>query len=66
MNQKKLYRSKENRFVAGVLGGLGEYAQVDPTLLRLLWLLLTVFSGFVPGIVAYIFAIVVIPEEKSS
>jgi len=57
----KLYRSKSNRIIAGVCGGLGEYFKVDPTLIRLLWVLLSLSGG--AGVVAYIIAWIIIPEE---
>ena len=60
---KKLYRSEENRIFAGILGGLGEYFDVDPVLLRLVWLLVTVFTGLFPGVIVYIFAIFIIPKK---
>lgn len=59
---KKLYRSKKNRIIAGVCGGIGEYFNVDPTLIRLLWLLISVMSAG-SGIIAYIIAWIIIPEE---
>ena len=63
---KKLYRSKIDRTIAGVLSGLGRYLEVDPTVLRLLYIILTAITGFVPGIVAYIIAIIIIPDGKKS
>jgi phage shock protein C len=57
----KLYRSKRNRIIAGVCGGIGEYLKVDPTLIRLLWLLISIMGG--SGVVAYIVAWIIIPEE---
>lgn len=60
--EKKLYRSRSNRMIAGVLGGLGEFFGVDPVLLRLGYLILTVFTGFVPGIIGYLLAILIVPE----
>lgn len=57
---KKLYRSRNNRMIFGVCGGIGEYFDVDPTLVRLVWLLFT-FWG--PGILAYLIAWIIIPEE---
>ena len=62
-NVKRLYRSRTNRTLAGICGGLGEYWQIDPTILRLLWILLTVFTGFVPGIIAYVLALFIVPER---
>jgi phage shock protein C len=59
-----VYRSKENKIWAGVLGGVGEYFDVDPTLLRLLWLLLVVATGILPGIIVYIIAVFVVPKRK--
>lgn len=64
MNQeiKHLYRSKKNRIWAGVIGGVGEYFNVDPSLLRLIFILFLFLSGFFPLLFAYIVAILVIPE----
>jgi phage shock protein PspC (stress-responsive transcriptional regulator) len=59
----KLYRSKNNRIIAGVCGGIGEYFKIDPTLVRLLWLLFSVVTGGVGGVVAYVIAWIIIPEE---
>lgn len=62
---KKLHKSKKNKILAGVLGGLGEYLNMDPTILRVVWVVVTVFTGFFPGILAYLIAALVIPEEGS-
>ena len=62
---KKLYRSKTNRVIEGIIGGLGEYFGVDPVVLRLLFVLLTVFTGFLPGIIGYVVAILIIPEAPT-
>ena len=59
---KHLYRSRTDRVFAGIFGGLGEYWNIDPVILRVLWVLVTIFTGFVPGVVTYIIAIFVIPE----
>lgn len=64
--KKKLYRSEKNKTIAGIFGGLGEYIKVDPVILRLVWILIVVFTGFVPGIIAYILAIVIIPKKNES
>ncbi len=63
MAVKRIYRSRSNRILAGVFGGLGEYYNVDPVLLRLAWVVITVFSGFVLGLVAYLIAIVIMPPR---
>lgn len=66
MTHKRLYRSQKNRIFAGICGGLGEYFNVDPVALRLVWLLIVIFSGIFPGVIAYILAIFIIPPEPSS
>jgi phage shock protein PspC (stress-responsive transcriptional regulator) len=60
---KRLLRSKKNKMIAGVCGGIGEYFGVDPTVIRLLWVLFTLFSAGA-GILAYIIAWIIIPEGK--
>jgi len=47
--------------IAGVCGGIGEYFEVDPTLIRLIWALSSLWMGL--GIVAYILAMIIIPEQ---
>lgn len=61
---KKLYRSDKNRIIAGVLGGLGEYLNIDPTILRLVFVLFDVLTGFIPFIVLYFVAAVIIPKKE--
>ncbi len=60
---KKLYRSKTNKAVAGVIGGLGEYLDIDPVLLRLLWLVILICTGVIPGIIIYIIAAMIVPQQ---
>jgi phage shock protein C len=59
---KRLYRSKTNRIIAGVCSGIAEYFNVDPTLIRLLWLLFSLSGG--AGVLAYVIAWIIIPEES--
>jgi phage shock protein C len=61
---KKLYRSEHNRIIAGICGGVGEYFDVDPVVVRLIYLLITVFTGLVPGIVTYLLAMLIVPERS--
>ena len=61
MNDKRLYRSDTNKMLCGVCGGIGEYFNIDPTLIRLLWAVLAC-SG--PRILAYIIAAVIIPRRN--
>lgn len=60
MDMKRLYRSRKNRMIAGICGGLGEYFNVDPTILRLVWV---IFGCTGAGIVAYILAAIIIPSD---
>jgi phage shock protein C len=60
---KILYRSVHNKVFAGVCGGLGEYMNVDPVLIRLIWMLVVIATGFVPGVVVYIVAVIIVPTE---
>ena len=63
METKKLYRSHTNKVLAGICGGLGEYLDVDPVVIRLFWLLLVIFSGILPGLVVYLLAILLVPKK---
>ena len=60
--QKRLMRSSVDSKIAGVCGGIAEYMDVDPTVVRLVWVLITFFTGVVPGLVAYLVAWLVMPE----
>ncbi len=61
---RQLTRSTTSRMIAGVCGGIGEYANIDPTVIRLAAVLLLFLSG--PGaVVAYIIMALIIPEEAS-
>jgi phage shock protein C len=62
MVKKRLLRSKKDRIVAGVCGGIGNYLNTDPTVIRLVWALCTLVSMGI-GIIAYIAAWLIIPEE---
>ena len=58
MEPKKLFRSSTNRMISGVCGGIAEYLNVDPTVIRLLWV---IFSIFGVGILVYIAAAIIMP-----
>ena len=62
MEQKKLVRTLDNRMVCGVCGGIGKYFNVDSTLVRLIWVLAS-FAGAGSGLLVYIIAAIIIPEE---
>ena len=59
---RRVYRSRDERIVAGVCGGLGEYFRIDPVIIRILWV--SSFLALGTGIVAYIIAVLIIPEEN--
>lgn len=59
--EKKLYKSSTDKKISGVCGGLGEYLDVDATVIRLLWVLAVLFAGV--GILAYIAAALIIPKK---
>jgi phage shock protein C len=64
MAQKRLFRSTSSKMLGGVCGGLAEYFDVDPTLVRIAYLLLEFCTAFFPGILLYIICWIVIPENK--
>lgn len=59
---KRLYKSKTNKVISGVIGGVGEYLEVDPIFLRLVWLFAVLFTGIVPGVITYIVAMLIVPK----
>ena len=61
--KKKLYKSSSDKMLAGVLGGFAEYIGVDSTLVRLVYVLIAMFSEGFPGILFYIICALVIPDE---
>lgn len=63
---KRLYRSNTNKVLAGVMGGFGEYANVDPVVIRAIYIILTVFSGVFPGLLTYFILMLVIPKYNGS
>lgn len=58
---KRLYRSRTDRKIAGVCGGIAEYFKLDPTLVRLLWVIFALSGG--TGVIAYVAAWLLVPEE---
>ncbi len=59
--RKRLYKSEDNRILCGVCGGVGEYLGIDPTLVRLVWVLITLAAG--AGLLLYIAAAIIMPRE---
>jgi phage shock protein C len=61
--RKRLMRPRASRKIAGVCFGFAEYFDLDVALVRLVWAVATVVTGFVPGLVAYVVAWIIMPEE---
>ena len=64
MEKKKLYRSRFNKKICGVCGGIAEYFGIDPTVVRGIWVILT-FLPVLPVIIIYIILAFVIPENPN-
>jgi phage shock protein C len=62
---RKLYRSEKDKWIAGVLGGLGEYIGADATLLRVAFIVFCLVTGVVPGVIGYLLAVIIIPKSPT-
>ena len=60
---RKLMRSRADRKIGGVCAGLAQYLELDTSLVRILWFFITLACGIFPGLVAYVLAWIIIPEE---
>jgi phage shock protein C len=65
-HRKKLYRSTTNKIISGICGGIAEYINVDASVIRLIWTLVVVFTGIVPGILVYVIALFIIPSHREN
>lgn len=63
MQERPLRRSRSDRIIAGVIGGLADYFGLDPTLSRVIYVLVSIFSAAFPGILIYILLWILIPSE---
>ena len=63
-NGKKLKRSLVDRKLAGVCGGLADYFNLDPTIVRVLYGVVTILTSIIFGIIVYIIMAIVVPEEE--
>jgi phage shock protein C len=63
-NSRPLRRSQANRQIAGVCGGIAEYLDLDPTAVRIVYVLLSIFSVAFPGILIYLILWIMIPERE--
>ena len=66
METKKLYRSRIDRMIGGVCGGLGKYLGLDGTILRLIAVVLMVLTGVIPGVIAYLILMLIVPLEPAA
>ena len=62
---KRLYRSQADRKIAGICAGFGEYFDIDPNLIRILLVVLAILTGFIPLMLGYLIAWIIIPEEET-
>jgi len=62
MEYQRFFRSRDDRMIAGICGGLGEYFNIDPTLIRLAFVFLALVGFAGPAIIAYIVMLIVVPE----
>ncbi len=60
---KRLHLSSRDKKTGGVCGGIAEYLGADPTAVRLAWIVLTVLTGIIPGVLAYLLAYAVMPKR---
>jgi phage shock protein C len=63
---KRLHRSYTDKKIAGICGGLGEYLEIDPTVVRLGAVFLSLATGIFPGFIAYVIAWIIVPEAPAS
>jgi phage shock protein C len=63
---RPLHRSTKNSMIAGVLGGLAEYFDLDPTMLRVVYVVVSILSVAFPGILVYLALWMIIPEDRST
>jgi phage shock protein PspC (stress-responsive transcriptional regulator) len=64
MASKRLYRSRTDKKIAGVCGGLAEYFEIDPVIPRLIWVILLLGAGI--GLLAYLICWIVIPKQPAT
>ncbi|HET9174325.1 MAG TPA: PspC domain-containing protein [Candidatus Saccharimonadales bacterium] len=60
---KHLYRSRTDTVVSGVCAGIAEYLHVDPTIIRLAWIIVTILTGILPGVFVYLLAVALVPKK---
>lgn len=66
MSKKSLRRTRDDRMIAGVVGGLARYFGLDATVLRIVYVLVSLFSAAFPGIIVYLILWVIVPQEDEA
>jgi len=61
---KRLVRSRNDKLLAGICGGLANYLDIDPTIIRVLYVLATLFTVVFPGVLIYLIMWIIVPKEK--
>jgi phage shock protein C len=61
--RRRLYRSRRDRVIAGVAGGIAEYFDLDPVLLRVVLVAVLIFTAVIPAVIFYVACILIIPSE---
>jgi phage shock protein C len=62
---KRLIRSRNDKLLAGICGGLANYLDMDPTIIRLIYVLATLFTAVFPGVLIYLIMWIIVPKEKN-
>jgi phage shock protein C len=62
---KRLIRTSNDKLLAGVCGGLANYLDIDPTIIRLLYVLASFFTAVFPGVLIYLIMWIIVPKEKN-
>ena len=64
MKNKKLYKSTNNKMLSGVCAGFADFIGIDPTIVRVIYALVSFFTGGFPGVIIYIMLAIIIPEDN--
>lgn len=63
MTMKRLMKSNTDKMISGVLAGIGEHFDIDPTLVRIAYVLMSLFSACFPGLILYIVMMIIVPQK---
>jgi phage shock protein C len=65
VNSRRLYRSSTDRWIGGVAAGVADYFDIDPLVVRILWIVVAIFTALIPAAIVYIVMLIVVPEEPA-